>query len=229
MEMCMGESSIVWVIAACLGFFFAGGATLFVLGRFLSIFTPRPMQSQHRSVVESIKEVGDLVALAAVFKDVGSHTDQQSWWVSQRKLLVICEFEMQYRFDLRRVTVEHRGQQQVVRLPPCHIKTFYKDIMFYDEQEGRVLHWVPVIESILPRLRISVEERNEFIAKAKENAQKAARGDDAALLAKAEDFAIKTLQSLIRALDLDGDVVVEAAPREQTVREEEDQTELAKA
>jgi hypothetical protein len=225
----MSSVSFVWVVAACLGFFLAGGVTLFLFARLTSLFSPRPMRSQHRSVVESIKEVGDLVALAAVFKDVGSHSDQQSWWASQRKLLVICEFEMQYRFDLRRVTVEQRGHQQVVRLPPCHIKTFYKDIMFYDEQEGRVLHWVPVIESILPRLRISVEERNEFTRKAKENAQKAARGDDAALLAKAEDFAIQTLESLIRALDIDGNVVVEAAPREQAVREEVDRTETANA
>ncbi len=225
----MGGSSIVWVIAACIGFFLAGGATLFVLGKFSSLLWPRPMRSQHRTVVDSIREVGDLVALAAVCKDVGTHTDPPSWWTSQRKMLVICEFEMQYSFDLRRISVEQRGHKQVLRLPPCRIKTFYKDIMFYDEQEGRVLHWIPLTEIFLPKYKISVDERNEFTRQAKEKAQKAARGDDAALMAKAEDFAIQTLSSLIRAVDLEANVVVEAAPRDQAVREEEDRIETTNA
>jgi len=37
-------------------------------------------------------------------------------------------------------------------------------------------------------------------------------------MAKAEDFAIQTLSSLIRAVDLEANVVVEAAPRDQAVQ-----------
>jgi len=225
----MTGSSIVWTLAPWLCFFVAGGATVFFLRRFTNLFAARQMLSQHGTVVDSIREVGDLIALAAVFKDVGAHTDKPTWWVSKRKLLVICEFEMQYRFDLRRVSVQQRGHQQVLCLPPCHIKTFYRDIMFYDEQDGRVLPWLPVIEALLPRVRITVEDRNEFIRNAKENAQRAAQSRENALLAKAEDFATQTLASLIRALGQEGNVVVEAAPREQAVREEEDDLELAKA
>jgi len=44
--------------------------------------------------------------------------------------------------------------------------------MFYDEQEGRVLHWIPLTEIFLPKYKISVDERNEFTRQAKRRLKK---------------------------------------------------------
>lgn len=202
--------------------FLAGLGGMAVVWRLVSPRS-RKLSSTHQGIIDGIRDTGDLIALEAHYKDVGVHRTEGGYLVSEKKMLVICSFEMQFRFDLRKARLENRDGGAVLVLPPCQIKTLYKDIEFYDEQDGRVLHYIPLVRDLMPSSKFTLEQRNEFIAKAKENAKEAARKSDEALLSKAEYNAEKTLQQLFRVLRVQDDITVQVASAGSATREEEDQ------
>ena len=208
---------------SCVVCFVAGVVVLFVCARVASWFSPRHVSSIHQGIIDGIRDTGDLVALDVHYKDVGVHRAKASWLVGGKKMLLICTFEMQFRFNLRKARLQRRGEKMVLLLPPCQIKTLYKDLEFYDEQAAKTLQWLPVIRDVLPQSNFSLEERNAFILEAKENAKKLARKSDETLLSKAEYNAEKTLKQLFKLLAVGDEIEIEVAPSAEAMREEEDQ------
>lgn len=211
------------LVLSCVLCFAAGVAVLLVVTKLLNWFRPRQSESTHQGLIDGIRDTGDLVALEAHYKDVGAHKGEAGWFVGEKKLLLICTFEMQFRFNLRKARLRNRGERMVLVLPPCQIKTLYKDVEFYDEQAGKTLQWLPVVRDMLPQGHFSLEERNLFISKAKDNAKTTARKSDETLLSKAEYNAEKTLKQLFKLLRLEGEIDIEVAPSAEAMREEEDQ------
>lgn len=208
---------------SCVLCFIAGTAVLFAFTRFTNLFRPRRVSSTHQGLIDGIRDTGDLVALEAHYKDVGAHKGEAGWFVGEKKLLLICTFEMQFRFNLRKARLQRRGDRTVLLLPPCQIKTLYKDVEFYDEQAGKTLQWLPVVRDVLPHSNFSLEERNHFISKAKDNAKTTARKSDETLLSKAEYNAEKTLKQLFSLLGVGDEIDIEVSPSAEAMREEEDQ------
>lgn len=211
------------LVLACILCFIAGIGALLGFSAIARWRRPQKISSTHQGIIDGIRDTGDLVALEAHYKDVGAHRGEAGWITGEKKMLLICTFEMQFRFDLRRARLERRGDRMVLKLPPCQIKTLYKDLQFYDEQAGKTLDWLPVFRDLLPKSGFTVDERNDFIRKAKDNAKATARKSDETLLSKAEYNAEKTLTQLFRLIGVEDEIDVEVAPSADAMREEEDQ------
>jgi hypothetical protein len=170
------------------------------------------------SQLTELRAIGELSVFKAVSKDLLTQVDHSfgefgrkylSWAFTKKKLAMVFEFEMDFRYDLRselmRIETEPAdasGQKRVfVVLPPCRVDVSIRSLSFYDEQRARFLPW------LLPDLvqgffdgRFSEEDKNRLIASAKEHA-----AAQAAMLAEryqpaVERSALLTLQALTRPL-----------------------------
>ena len=182
-----------------------------LFGRFGSSRQRRVGIDLHRTLGE-FRAVGELSAFKAVSKDLITHVDHSfgefgrkylSWAFTRKKLAMLFEFEMDFRFDLRsdQVRIEAQGQHAIIHLPQARVDVAIKNLSFYDEQRSRFLPW------LLPDLlqgffdgRFSEEDKNRLIAAAREHAVSEARQLALRYRPQIEASAHATLQILTRSL-----------------------------
>lgn len=188
---------------------------------------PAPRELVIRGSIDELRAIGELSVFKAVSKDLITHSDHTfgdfgrkylSWAFTRKKLAMVFEFEMDFRYDLRsdqfRIEVvqpladvgERAGAPQpaptaVVHMPPCRVDVSVKDLAFYDEQRARLLPW------LLPDLvqgffdgRFSEEDKNRLIAAARAHAMAQAQGLAERYRAQVEQSAYSTLHMLVRPL-----------------------------
>lgn len=180
-------------------------------------FSGSSTKSEHRQVLQGIQEMGDLVSLSAVMKDIATSAEPPKWYkVRSKKMMLICEFELEYRFNLRDAQLLDASNGTVtLQLPPCRVKNSLLDVVIYDEQDGQYLPWpYDVITD-----RITTAERNHMLQEAKQNAVAAAKNIDTQMLSRAEHSAKKTLQILAKAIGLKDDLNVQFRDASESVRE----------
>lgn len=113
---------------------------------------------RHDAQLLELRAVGELSVFKAVSKDILTHTDRTfgefgrkylRWAFSRKRLAMIFEFEMDFRYDLRdpRCTVSAElgpdGRPlRAVLLPPCKVDVSIRDLLFYDEQRARFRPWL---------------------------------------------------------------------------------------
>lgn len=165
--------------------------------------------------------MGDLVSLSAVMKDIGTITEPPKWYKARsKKMMLICEFELEYRFNLRDAQLLDAGNGTVtLQLPPCRVKNSLLDVVIYDEQDGEYLPWP---YDGLIKDRITTAERNQMLQEAKQNAMAAAKNIDTQMLSRAEHSAKKTLQILAKAIGLKDELDVQFRDASESVRENVD-------
>lgn len=104
--------------------------------------------SIHASL-ERIREVGDLVALTAHVKEVVTKETDPGFLFTNEKMILICEFEVEYRYNLRKAQIskDNRTGNIQIELPQIRPTVQLKDFHTYDRTNGRLLGVIPVISS----------------------------------------------------------------------------------
>jgi hypothetical protein len=186
-----------------------------------------PRELVVRSSIEELRAIGELSVFKAVSKDLITHSDHTfgdfgrkylSWAFTKKKLAMVFEFEMDFRYDLRSERFRIEAQRAptdvgpregvppppakaLIELPPCRVEVSIKDLAFYDEQRSRLLPW------LLPDLlqgffdgRFSEEDKNRLISAARAHAMAQAQGLAERYRAQVERSAYTTLAMLVRPL-----------------------------
>jgi Protein of unknown function (DUF4230) len=190
---------------------FIGLAGGWLVGRFTGR-KPRKVEIDLHRTVSEFRALGELSAFKAVSKDLITHVDHSfgdfgkkylSWAFTKKKLAMLFEFEMDFRFDLRseEVKIETQGQHAIVHLPQAKVDVAIKNLSFYDEQRARFLPW------LLPDLlqgffdgRFSEEDKNRLISAARDHAVVEAKALALRYRPQIEASAHSTLQILTRSL-----------------------------
>jgi hypothetical protein len=173
------------------------------------------------SQLTELRAIGELSVFKAVSKDILTHVDHSfgefgrkylSWAFSRKKMAMVFEFEMDFRYDLRseemRVELQFAGPNgtghAVIHLPPCKVEVSIRNLSFYDEQRAKLLPW------LLPDLlqgffdgRFSEEDKNSLIASAKSHALFEAEALATRYRPQVEQSAFMTLKTLTRPLGLE--------------------------
>jgi hypothetical protein len=186
-----------------------------------------PRELVVRSSIDELRAIGELSVFKAVSKDLITHSDHTfgefgrkylSWAFTKKKLAMVFEFEMDFRYDLRSERFRIDAQRPpadvgpregapapparaLIELPPCRVEVSIKDLAFYDEQRSRLLPW------LLPDLlqgffdgRFSEDDKNRLIGAARAHAMAQAQGLAERYRAQVERSAYTTLALLVRPL-----------------------------
>lgn len=171
-----------------------------------------------RGSIDELRAMGELSAFRAVSKDLITHSDHTfgefgrkylAWAFTRKKLAMVFEFEMDFRYDLRSEAFRVRASQgadprdalALIDMPACRVEVSIKDLAFYDEQRARLLPW------LLPDLvqgffdgRFSEEDKNQLIAAARAHAMAQAQALAERYRDQVERSAHSTLSMLVRPL-----------------------------
>ena len=161
--------------------------------------------------IEQIRSVGELVAFKVVTKEVVTAVDHWfgevgkkyfTWLVSSKKMVMIFEFEIDFRYDLRgrEFRIEDLGGGAYrLRMPPCFYQTHINSVSFYDEKRAEFL---PIIvPGLLNRLLdIGFDEtaRNRLVEEARVTAMAMAKRFVAGMRPDVQNSARQTVEVLAR-------------------------------
>jgi hypothetical protein len=203
--MAIGGNLVAVLAVSCV---LLAAAVAYLLGRRPS----RAPQISIHSSIEHLRAIGQLSVFKVFTKEIVTETDHTwgdfgrkylSWVISARKMAMIFEFEIDFRYDLRRpeFAIVPAGQDAfTVRMPPCVFEAHIRDIRFYDEQRSRFMPWLlpDLLNGFLPG-GFSEEDKNKLVAAARSHAQQQARGLIGSLQAEVQNSARATLQSISKA------------------------------
>jgi len=180
------------------------------------------------STIQQLKSIGQLSVFKAVTKEIVTETDHSwgsfgkkylSWVLSQKKMAMIFEFEIDFRYDLRRPEfhiAETGPSAYRLTLPPCHHEVHIRDIRFYDEQGAKFMPWlVPDLLNGFLGAGFSEEDKNNLVRSAKSHAEKEAKKLIDTLQAEVQASARAVLQSIGKAFgaeQLDFEFIREETP-----------------
>jgi len=164
------------------------------------------------SSIQQLRSIGQLSVFKAVTKEIVTETDHSwgnfgkkylSWVLSQKKMAMIFEFEIDFRYDLRRseFQVSETGPSSFkLTLPPCFYEVHIRDIKFYDEQGSKLMPWLlPDLLNGFLAGGFSEEDKNNLIRSAKNHAEKEARKLIDTLQTEVQASARAVLQSIGKA------------------------------
>lgn len=184
----MISSSIVFAAVAAIAAFILG-ATIFSM-----LHRRRDSKTEVHVSLERIKEMGELTVMTAYIKEVVTmKTEADNPISTTGKIILICAFDIEFRYDLRRITISKSptSDSTTIILPPHFIKSIPKKTEFYDERKAAYLGFWNV--------DFSVEERNRLINEAASEAIKQAGVLQGDLQEKVRSSAKATLSALAHA------------------------------
>lgn len=133
--------------------------------------------------------MGELVALSAFVKEVvAKKTEEKSYFNTTGKIILICEFDLEFRYDLRKAKISHQEGTVHIKLPEHYLKIVPKREHLFDEKKSSFLG--------VFGLDFSTELRNELSAVARETATQQAGILKEDLKEKVQASAISTLSAL---------------------------------
>lgn len=115
-------------------------------------FSPANKTVSHVSL-EGMRAVGELCVFKAITKEIVTETDYSfgefgrkylRWAFSQKKLAMIFEFQIDFRYDLRspQFQIDNAGGQTIILLPPVKAEISVRSLRFYDEQRSKFMPWL---------------------------------------------------------------------------------------
>jgi hypothetical protein len=167
------------------------------------------------SSIEQLRSVGELVAFKMVTKEIVTASQHWfgeagkryfQWLVSTKKMAMIFEFDIDFRYDLRSpdFKIEQKNENQyILRMPRCLYQVHIRDISFYDEQNSKFLPWL--LPDLLNRAfgsGFSEEDKNQLKEEAKNQAAQLAEGVVNKIQSEVENSASQTLQTLTKSLGI---------------------------
>jgi hypothetical protein len=168
------------------------------------------------SSIQKLRSIGQLSVFRVITKEIVTETDHSwgefgrrylRWIMSEKKMAMIFEFEIDFRYDLRRPEFEIIGTGEnayMIKMPPCFYEANIRDIRFYDEQKSRFLPWLlpDLLEGIFSD-GFSEEHKNKLIKAARDHAEQQARKLIENMESEVERSARQTLQSISKAFGVE--------------------------
>jgi hypothetical protein len=164
------------------------------------------------SSIEQLRSIGQLSVYKVLTKEIVTETDHSwgevgsrylRWVLSNKKMAMIFEFAIDFRYNLQSPTFEIRGTgpaAYAITMPPCEYEVHIRDIRFYDEQGSRLFPW------LLPDLLngflgggFSEEDKNKLVDAAKNHAEQQALELINSIQSEVQKSAKTTLESISRA------------------------------
>ena len=204
--------------------FLIGGLAGFVVALVLAIAWRRRggKRSRERDVhihasIEEIRSVGELVVFKMITKEIVTAADHWfgefgkrylTWLLSNKKMAMIFEFEIDFRYDLRSpefvIGDEGLGSFRL-KMPDCFYQTHIRDVYFYDEQSSKLLPWL--IPDLLNRAfgpGFNESDKNRLKEEAKQQAGLMAKDFVEKMRSEVQGSARKTLEALGKAFGARG-------------------------
>ena len=164
------------------------------------------------SSIEQLRSIGQLSVYKVLTKEIVTETDHSwgevgsrylSWVLSNKKMAMIFEFAIDFRYNLQSPTFEisETGEDRyAITMPPCEYEVNIRDIRFYDEQGAKLFPW------LLPDLLngflgggFSEEDKNKLVDAAKNHAEKQALELINNIQSEVQKSAKSTLESISQA------------------------------
>jgi hypothetical protein len=132
------------------------------------------------SSVEYMKSIGHLSVFKAYTKEIVTEIDHTwgdfgrkylNWLISEKKMAMIFEFEIDFRYDLKSADFSiNRGEDGVylINMPSCIYELHINSISFYDEQGARLL---PDLISKYGAGKFNESDKNRMVNAAIENSR----------------------------------------------------------
>ena len=169
------------------------------------------LQTIH-STIEGMRAVGDLSVFKVYTKEIVTELDHSwgdfgkkylDWIYSSKKMAMIFEFEIDFRYDLRTrefEIVETTPGAFIIRMPPCFHQISIRNIEFYDEQRSRLLPWLlpDLLNGFLGK-GFTEEDRNRLVGAATGHARARATAMISNLSGEVEASAKQTLSAIARS------------------------------
>ncbi len=169
------------------------------------------VQSIH-STIEGMRAIGDLSVFKVYTKEIVTELDHSwgefgkkylDWIYSSKKMAMIFEFEIDFRYDLRTrefEIVETTPGAFIIRMPPCFHQISIRNIEFYDEQRSRLLPWLlpDLLNSFLGK-GFTEEDRNRLVNAATSHARERATTMIGNLANEVEASAKQTLSAIAKS------------------------------
>ncbi len=183
--------------SALLVAFLSSAASILAIAVLVLFFKSRRASSLNVQVsLEKIKEMNELTVMTAYIKEVVTMRTQEGNWLSSTgKIILICPYEIEFRYNLRKTKISTTGGVTTVVLPPHYVKAIPGKVQFYDERKAAYLSvW---------SVDFKPEERNKLINEAATEAIKQAGVLQGDLQEKVQASAMTTLRALAHAFGTD--------------------------
>ncbi len=102
--------------------------------------------------LEGMRAVGELSVFKVITKEIVTETDYSfgefgrkylRWAFSQKKLAMIFEFQIDFRYDLRSPQFSIVATESAqLTLPPVRAEISVRSLRFYDEQRSKLMPWL---------------------------------------------------------------------------------------
>ena len=117
----------------------------------------RANDTRAHTSLEGMRAVGELSVFKVITKEIVTETDYSfgefgrkylRWAFSQKKLAMIFEFQIDFRYDLRspQFSIETAdsatGRAARLNLPPVRAEISVRSLRFYDEQRSKFMPWL---------------------------------------------------------------------------------------
>lgn len=151
------------------------------------------------SVVDRVKDLGDMVALSAFYKEISTaESGGVPILLTDKRVALISEFEIEWRYDLRRVTSSDSNGIITVTMPPPKPRVNTGEITLHSTESGKLIGLIPVNT-------FSKDDWNRLVKKARENATASAKEQmKSGLLSRIEKSAQHSMEFLFESAGLPG-------------------------
>ncbi|MCG3181563.1 MAG: hypothetical protein BIFFINMI_03961 [Phycisphaerae bacterium] len=157
--------------------------------------------------IEQMRSVGELVVFRILAKEIVTHSDHWagdfgqrflSWLWSDRKLAMVFEFDIDFRYDLRSSAFQiidlGQGRYQL-KMPPCRYEVGIKRSSVYDFQAGK-LRLLPDLLNLFGQA--GKDDINELMEEAQKNIAQTARELVESKRGDIEQSARQTMEALAK-------------------------------
>ncbi len=164
------------------------------------------------SSIEKLRAIGQLSVYKVLTKEIVTETDHTwgefgtrylSWVLSGKKMAMIFEFEIDFRFNLQSPLFEIKESGEsayFITMPPCDYEVHIRDIRFYDEQGSKLLPWLlPDLLNGFISGGFKEDDKNRLVDAAKRHAEKQALELINNIQSEVQKSAKSTLESISRA------------------------------
>jgi hypothetical protein len=164
------------------------------------------------SSIEQLRAMGQLSVYKVMTKEIVTETDHTwgeigtrylSWVLSKKKMAMIFEFVIDFRYNLQSPLFEIIGKSDTaysIVMPPCDYEVHIRDIRFYDEQGAKLLPWLlPDLLNGFLSNGFSEDDKNKLVDAAKGHAEKQALELINNIQSEVQKSAKTTLESISKA------------------------------
>lgn len=189
--------------------------SVFFMLKFLKALKKLNNESGKTSIlsdISQIKSIGELSVFQIYSKEIITKTDHAfgnfgkeylRWLISEKKLSMIFEFEINFIYDLRSPKLEITplsNSGYLIKMPPCKYKFSIANMKFYDEENGRFIPFLlPDSLNGFFGGGFREEDKNRLIAQARQEAENMSAKLITELEGKIHKSASDTLEAIAKS------------------------------